>query len=82
MPLRVADVVNWADIRDTVVVSLLAGVGLCAAYGFALLGVIRAREHYDNGNLGLAAVYSLIGFGGLAITLGGITLGLISIAKD
>jgi hypothetical protein len=37
----IADVVNWADIRDTVVVSLFAGVGLCAAYSLVLLGSVR-----------------------------------------
>jgi hypothetical protein len=82
MPVRIADVVNWPEIRDTVVVSLLAGVGLCSAYGFALVGWVRSREHYESGDVGLAAVYALIGLIGLAITLGGIALGLIFIAGD
>jgi hypothetical protein len=50
---RTAEVVNWADIRDTVVVSLLAGVGLTAAYGFVLLGAVRAREHYEHGDVAM-----------------------------
>lgn len=44
MTFRTAEVANWSDIRDTIVVSLVAGVGLCAAYGFALVGRVRARS--------------------------------------
>jgi hypothetical protein len=82
VPFRTAEVANWPDIRDTIVVSLVAGVGLCAAYGFALVGWVRAREHYESGEVGLAAVYGAIGVIGLAITLGGIVLGLTFIAGD
>ena len=76
-----ADVVNWGDIRDTIVVSLLAGVGLCSAYGLVLLGSVRAREHYEVGDRAQAAMYGLIALAGLAVTLGGIALGLIQIAN-
>jgi hypothetical protein len=63
-----------------VVVSLLAGVGLTAAYGFVLLGAVRAREHYEHGDVAHAALYAAVGLVGLLVTLGGITLGLIFIA--
>jgi hypothetical protein len=77
---RTAEAVNWGDLRDTVVVSLVAGVGLTAAYGFVLLGTVRAREHHDQGDTGEALVYALIALIGLALTVAGITLGLIFIA--
>jgi hypothetical protein len=67
--VRIADVVNWGDIRDTIVVSLLAGVGL------------TAREHYEHGDRAQAAIYGLLALAGLAVTLGGIALGLIQIAN-
>jgi uncharacterized membrane protein YdfJ with MMPL/SSD domain len=79
--VRIADVVNWADIRDTIVVSLVAGVGLCAAYSLLLLGSVRAREHYEHGDRAQAAVYGAMALAGLAVTLGGIVLGLIQIAN-
>ena len=82
MTVRVAEVVNWRDLGNTVVVSLVAGVGISAGYGFALLGVVRAREHYEHGDAPQAAVYGLIGLAGLIVTLGGIALGLIFIAGD
>jgi hypothetical protein len=81
MPLRIADVVNWGDLRDTIVVSLLAGVGLSAAYGVLPLGVVRARENYEHGDTAHAALYGLVALAGLAVTLGGIALGLILIAE-
>jgi hypothetical protein len=77
---RTAEVVNWGDLRDTVVVSLVAGVGLTAAYGFLLLGSVRAREHYDRGDIPRALGYSLVALVGLAVTVTGITLGLVLIA--
>jgi len=46
------------------------------------VGWVRAREHYESGDVGLAAVYGAIGLIGLAITLGGIVLGLTFIAGD
>lgn len=82
MPLRIGDVVNWGDLRDTVVVSLVAGVGICAAYGFGLLGWFRAREYQASGDRGRAALYALVGVIGLAVTLGGIVLGLSFVAGD
>jgi hypothetical protein len=82
MTVRVAEVVNWRDLGNTVVVSLIAGVGISAGYGFALLGVVRAREHYERGDAAQAAVYGLIGLAGLIVTLRGIALGLIFIAGD
>jgi hypothetical protein len=80
--VRIAQVVNWGDIRDTVVVSLVAGVGLTAAYGFVLLGSVRAREYYDHGHIANAVIYGVVALVGLAVTLGGIALGLIFIAGD
>ena len=80
MTFRTAEVVNWGDLRDTIVVSLVAGVGLTATYGFVLLGAVRAREHQEHGGVAQAVIYAAIGVAGLAITLAGITLGLIFIA--
>lgn len=64
MPLRFADVVNWGDLRDTIIVP----------------GAVRAREHYESGDQIQAAVYGVVALIGLVVTLGGITLGLVLIA--
>ena len=57
-------------------------MGLCSAYGFALVGWVRSRERYESGEVASAALYALIGLLGMAITLSGIALGLIFIAGD
>jgi hypothetical protein len=54
--------------------------GLTAAYGFVLLGAVRAREHQEHGNIAQAVIYAAIAVAGLATTLAGITLGLVFIA--
>lgn len=81
MKLRIAEVVDWGDLRDTIVVSLIAGVGLTAAYGFLLVGYVRASEYHEQGDTMRATLYGLVGVAGLAVTLGGIVAGLIFIAK-
>jgi hypothetical protein len=80
--VRLADVVNWHDLREAVGLSLVAGIGLSVAYGLVLLGLIRARERYDNGDLVMAALYGLLGLVSLTVTLGGIAVGLIFLIDD
>ena len=82
MRVPFAEAVDWHGIGQTVVVSIVAGVGLSAAYGFTLLGYVRAREHYAEGHQHQAVAYGLVGLAGLAVTLTGVTLGIIFIAKD
>ena len=80
MTVRFADIVDWDSLRNTVVYGLIAGVGITAAYGFALLGVDRAQEKYQAGRPFQAALYGVVGLIGVAGTLGGIVLGLIAVS--
>jgi hypothetical protein len=49
------------DILEVIVVSLIAGIGITAAYSFVVLGVGRSAEARRSGQSGVA-----IGYGALA----------------
>lgn len=78
----IATVVDWDAILQVIWVSLLAGVGVTAAYGFALLGSTRAIESGREGRLGGAISYALMGVLGLAIVIGAIVFGILILTGD
>ena len=78
----IATVVDWDAIVQVIWVSLLAGVGLTAAWGFALLGATRSLEFARAGRSGEAIVYGVIGFAGLATVLGAVVFGIVILIGD
>jgi hypothetical protein len=78
----IATVVDWDAIFEVIWVSLLAGVGVTAAYGFALLGSTRALESGREGRLGGAISYALVGAIGFAIVVGAIVFGIVILTGD
>ena len=64
--MTLATIVDTSDLLDVIWVSSLAGVGVTAAYGLALLGVDRAIE-FGRAGRGLEA----IAYGALAVLAGG-----------
>jgi hypothetical protein len=78
----IASIVDWDAIGQVVWVSLLAGVGVTGAYGFALLGSTRALESGRGGRLGIAIGYAVVGVLGLAIVVGAIVFGILILTGD
>ena len=78
----IATVVDWDSILQVVWVSLLSGVGVTAAWAFALLGWTRALEYGRDGRAGEALVYGAVGVAGLAIVLGAVVFGILSLVGD
>ena len=52
----IATIVDWDALLQVIWVSLVAGVGVTAAYGFAILGASRALESGRDGRPAEAAV--------------------------
>jgi hypothetical protein len=69
--------VDWDALLTVVWVSLLAGIGLTAAYGFAILGGTRALEFGRERRVGEAAIYGVIGAVGLGAVLAAIVYGIV-----
>ena len=78
----IATIVDWDALLQVIWVSLLAGVGVTAAWGFALLGTTRALESGRDGHLGGAISYAVVGVLGLAIVVGAIVFGIIILTGD
>jgi hypothetical protein len=78
----IATIVDWHAILQVIWVSLLAGVGVTAAWGFALLGATRALEYGRENRGGGAVGYALVGALGLAIVIGAIVFGIVILTGD
>jgi hypothetical protein len=78
----IATIVDWDAILQVIWVSLLAGVGVTAAYGFALLGTTRALESGREGHTSGAVVYAVVGVIGMAIVVGAIVFGILILTGD
>lgn len=73
----IASIVDTDALLTVVWASLVAGVGVTAAYGFAILGGVRALELGRAGRPGEAAVFAVIGVLGVTTTVGAIVFGIV-----
>ncbi len=76
----IASIVDTEGLLTVVWVSLLAGIGVTAAYGFAILGAVRALELGRAGRAGEAAIFGVVGVLGVATTIAAIVFGIFVLA--
>ena len=69
--------IDWDALLTAIWAATAGGVGVTAAYGFAILGSVRAVERGRQGRTGEAALYGAIGATGLAAVLGAIVFGIV-----
>lgn len=75
----IATIVDWDSLLQVVWVSLVAGVGVTAAWGLALLGSTRALEIGRDGRPAVAAVFGLIAVAGFATVIAAIVFGIVTL---
>jgi hypothetical protein len=78
----IATIVDWHAILQVIWVSLLAGVGVTASYGFGLLGTTRAIEYARDGRAAEAVAYAAVGVVGLVIVVAAIVFGIVILTGD
>ena len=78
----IATVVDWDALLQVIWVSLLAGVGITAAWGFALLGSQRAVETGRSGRPAEAAFYAVVAVAGVAAVVGAIVFAIVILTGD
>jgi hypothetical protein len=78
----IATVVDWDALLQVIWVSLVAGVGVTAAWGFALLGSTRALELGREGRVAEAAIYGVVGVAGVVAVVGAIVFGIVILTGD
>jgi hypothetical protein len=75
--MSVIAMVDWDALLTAVWASLAAGVGVSAAFGFAILGGTRATELRREGHAGGALLFGAVGAIGALAVVGAIAFGLI-----
>jgi hypothetical protein len=78
----IATVVDWDALLQVIWVSLGAGVGVTAAWAFALVGATRALEFSRDGRVGEAVLYGAVGVAGVVIVVGAIVFGIVILTGD
>jgi hypothetical protein len=71
-----ASVIDWGALGKVVLYSLIAGVGVPAVYGFAVLGAGRSMDAQRARRGATATAYALLALFGGAACLGAIAYGI------
>jgi hypothetical protein len=74
--MSTAAVVDWDALLTVVWASLIAGIGVTAAYGLAILGGTRAVDLGRDGRVGEAAIFGVVGVIGIALVIAAIGFGI------
>jgi len=78
----IASIVDTDALLQVIWVSLLAGVAVPACYGLAILGATRTLEHGRDGRVAEATVFAILGVLGLAVVIGAIVFGILTLVND
>jgi hypothetical protein len=70
-------VVDWATLGKVIASSLVAGIGVTAAFAIAILGVTRSTEMRRSGRALEAGGFALLALAGSAVCVAGIVGGII-----
>jgi hypothetical protein len=73
----IAAIADTDALLQVIWTSLLAGVGVTAAYGIAIVGGTRALELGREGRTGQAALYGVVGALAAAAVVGAIVAGIV-----
>jgi hypothetical protein len=76
----VAAIADWDALLTVVWASVAAGIGVTAAFGFAILGGTRAVELGRDGRVGEAALFAVLGAVGIVTVFGAILFGIVVLA--
>jgi hypothetical protein len=74
-------IIDWDALLTVIWASLLAGIGVTAAYGLVILGAARAVELGRDGRVVEATLFALLGALGLAAVLAAIVFGIVVLTE-
>ena len=78
----IGSIVDWGDLGLTVAASVIAGVGITAAFAIAILGAAQFTERRRQGEAVAATGSAILAVAGLAVCTAGIVFGLIVMLSD
>ena len=73
----IATVVDWAALRDVVIASLAAGVGVTVAFSLAILGLTRLADMRRDGRVVGAWAFAGLAMVSLAVSATAVVFGII-----
>ena len=73
----IATIVDWAALRDVVIASLAAGVGVTVAFSLAILGLTRFADMRRDGRVAGAWAFAALAMLGLALSGTAVAFGII-----
>jgi hypothetical protein len=76
-----ASIVDWDALLTVLWASVAAGVGVTAAYGFAILGGTRAVDLGREGRLGEAVLFGVVGAVGIVAVIAAIVFGIVVLTE-
>ncbi|MGH2745716.1 MAG: hypothetical protein ACRDN8_25140 [Thermoleophilaceae bacterium] len=74
-------IIDWDALLTVVWASLAAGIGVTAAFGFAILGGTRAVELGREGRVGEATLFGIVGTIGVVVVIGAIAFGIVVLSE-
>jgi hypothetical protein len=74
-------IIDWDALLTVVWASIAAGIGVTAAYGFAILGGTRAVDLGREGRVGEAALFGVVGAIGVILVIGAIAFGIVVLTE-
>ncbi|MGH2979812.1 MAG: hypothetical protein ACRDLQ_09280 [Solirubrobacterales bacterium] len=77
----IATIVDWAALRDVVIASLAAGVGVMVAFSLAILGLTRFADMRRDGRVAEAWAFAGLAVAGLAVSGTAVVFGIIMMAS-
>jgi hypothetical protein len=76
-----ASIVDWDALLTVVWASVAAGIGVTAAYGFVILGTIRAVDLSREGRVGEAVLFGVVGAVGIVTVFAAIVFGIVVLSE-
>jgi hypothetical protein len=77
----IGSIVDTDALLTVIWASMAAGIGVTVAFGFAILGGVRAIELGRTGRVGEAAIFAVIGMLGVAATFAAIVFGIVVLTE-
>lgn len=74
-------IVDWDALLTVIWASLVAGIGVTAAFGLAILGGVRAVDLRRDGRVAAATVFSVVGVVGLVVVAGALIFGIVILSE-
>ena len=78
----IATVVDWAALRDVVLYSLAAGIGVTIAFSLAILGSTRFSDMRRDERTVEAVVFAGLALFGLAVSFAAVAFGIVVMTSE